>query len=120
MENLGNGAGADGAAAFTDGELGALFHSDRVDEFDGEGDVVARHDHVNARGGRDGASDVGGVEEELRTVAVEEVGVTAAFFFLEDVGGSGELVVRDDGARLGKDLTTFDLVVGDATEKRAE
>ena len=77
FDDLGNSAGADGAAAFTDGELGALLHSDRVDQFNGEGDVIARHDHLGSSGKGDGAGDIGGAEEELRTIAVEEVGVTA-------------------------------------------
>ena len=117
VKNLGNGASANGAATFADGELGSLFHSDRVDELDGEGNVVTRHNHIGSGRKGDGSGDVGGAEEELRTIAVEEVGVTAAFFFLQDVGSSGELVVWDDGSWLGKDLTTFDLVMGDTTEK---
>ena len=102
MENFGNGASADGPTTFTDGELGSLFHGDGVDEFDGEGDVVTRHDHVGPSGEGDGTGDVGGVEEELRTIAVEEVGVTSAFFFLKDIGGGGELVVGDDGSGLAR------------------
>ena len=120
MENLGDGASADGAAALADGELGAFLHGDRVDELDGEGDVVARHDHLGPSREGDGAGDIGGPEEELRTVAVEEVGVAATFLFGEDVGGGGELVMRDDGARLGKDLAALDLVVGDAAEEGAD
>jgi hypothetical protein len=38
-------AGADGTAAFTDGEAQAFFHGDRGDQLDGDADVVARHDH---------------------------------------------------------------------------
>ena len=120
LDDFGNGASADGAAALADGELGSLFHSDRVDELDGEGDVIARHDHFGTGGKSDGAGDVGRAEEELGTIAVEEVGVTATFFLLEDVGGGGELVVRDDGSGLGKDLAALDLVVGDATEEGAD
>ena len=120
VKNFGNGASADGAATFTDGELGSLFHGDGVDEVDGEGDVVTRHNHIGAGREFDASGDVGRTEEELRTIAVKEVGVTAAFLFGEDVGRRGELVVRDDGARFGKDLATFDLLTGDTTEKRAD
>ena len=120
MKNLSDGASANGAATFTDGELGTLFHSDWVDEFDGEGNVVTRHDHVGSSWKGDGAGDIGGAEEELWTIAVEEVGVTAAFFFLQDIGSSGELVVWDDGARFGKNLSTLDLVMVDTTEKCAD
>ena len=120
MKNFGDGASTNGAAAFTDGELGSFFHGDRVDQLNVEGDVVARHNHIDAGGKGDGAGDVGGVEEELRTIAVKDVGVTAAFFFLKDIGGSSELIVRDDGAGLRKNLATFDLIVGDAAEKGAD
>lgn len=72
VKDVGDGASTNGAAAFTDGELGSLFHSDRVDQLDGEGDVVTRHDHVGPGRKSDGAGDVGGTEEELRTIAVEE------------------------------------------------
>ena len=93
MKNFGNGASADGAATFTDGELGSLFHGDGVDEVDGEGDVVTRHNHIGAGREFDASGDVGRTEEELRTIAVKEVGVTATFLFGEDVGRRGELVV---------------------------
>jgi hypothetical protein len=43
--------------------------------------------------------------------------MTATLLFGEDVDGGGELIVRDDRARLSENLTTFDLVVGDAAEK---
>ena len=120
MKDLGDGAGANSPAAFADGELGAFFHGDRVDEINREGDVVTRHNHVGPSGELDGAGDVGGTEEELRTIAVEEVSVAAAFLFGEDVGRRSELVVGDDGPGLGKDLTTLDLVVGDTTEEGAD
>jgi len=46
--------------------------------------------------------------------------MTATFLFGEDVDGRGELIVRDDRARLRKNLTTFNLVMGDAAEKGAD
>ena len=90
MKNFGDGAGTNGAAAFTDGELGSLFHGDRVDQLNVEGDVVARHNHIDSGRKGDRAGDVGGVEEELWTIAVKEVGMTSAFFFLKDIGGGSE------------------------------
>ena len=120
MKNFGDGAGTNGAAAFTDGELGSLFHGDRVDQLNVEGDVVARHNHIDSGRKGDRAGDVGGVEEELWTIAVKEVGMTSAFFFLKDIGGGSEFVVWDDGSWLGKDLSTLDLVMGDTTEKSAD
>ncbi len=117
MKNLGDGSGTDGLAAFTDGELGASFKSNWVDKFNGEGRVVARHDHIDIGWKGDRTSDVGGAEEELWTIAVKEGSVTSTFVFRQNVDGRGEFVVWDDRARFGKDLSTFDLVVGDTTEK---
>ena len=107
VNDFADGASADGSATFTDGELGALFKGNRVDEVNVEGDVIARHDHVGTGREGDATGDIGGAEEELRAIAVQERGVTAAFLFGEDVDGGSELVVRDDGTRLGKDLATF-------------
>ena len=70
MENFADGASADSLATLTDGELGALLESDGVDQFDGEGHVVTRHNHLDIGRKRDAASDIGGAEEELRTIAV--------------------------------------------------
>ena len=46
--------------------------------------------------------------------------MTSAFFFSKDVDGSSELIVWNDRSWFGKNLATFDLVVGDATEKSAD
>src|SRR6185437_12836416 len=72
LHNLGDGAGADGAAAFADGEAQALLHRHRGDELDGEGDVVARHHHLGARGQLRHPGHVGGAHVELRPVPLEE------------------------------------------------
>ena len=120
MNDVADGTGADSTATLTDGELGTLFESDRVDKIDAEGDVVAWHDHISAGWQGDVAGDIGSAEEELWTIAVQESGVTATLFFGEDVDSSRELIVWDDGSWFGKDLTTFDLVVGDTTEKGAD
>src|SRR3569832_1038238 len=44
LDDLGHHAGADGAAAFANGEAQALVHRDRVDQAHYHLDVVARHD----------------------------------------------------------------------------
>jgi hypothetical protein len=46
--------------------------------------------------------------------------MTATLILGKDVDGRGELVVRDDRARLRKNLTTLNLIVGDATEQGAD
>src|SRR6185312_11944601 len=79
FNDLRNDAGADGAAAFTDGEAQLLFHRDRDDQLDFAGDIVARHHHFRARRQLDDARHVGGAEIELRTIIGEEGRVTATF-----------------------------------------
>ena len=91
-----------------------------MDKVNGEGDVIAWHNHVSASWELDVTGDVGGTEEELWTIAVDEGGVTATFFFGKDVDSRGELVVWDDGSWLGKNLATLDLVMGDTTEKSTD
>src|SRR5262245_8131610 len=72
--DAGHDAGADGAAAFADGEAQTLFHGDRHDQFDVHRDIVTRHHHLGALGQRNDASHVRGAEVELRTVIGEERG----------------------------------------------
>src|SRR3569833_37278 len=94
LHNLRNDAGADGAAAFADGEAQAFFHGDGVDQAHHHADVVAGHDHFAAFGQFARARHVGGAEVELRAVAFEEGGVTAAFVFAQDVDFGLDVVAR--------------------------
>ena len=55
-------------AAFAHCEGQALLHSDRLDQLNAEGSVIARLHHLNAFRQGDDAGDVGGTEVELRTV----------------------------------------------------
>ena len=48
LGDFGNTASADGLAAFADGETKTFLHGDRGDQLDVHGDMVARHDHLNA------------------------------------------------------------------------
>ena len=112
-------------ATLADSELEALLHSDGVDELAGDGDVVARHSHLNLGAVGVGelldiAGDVGGTEVELRTVASEERGVTATLLLGEDVDLAEELLVRGNRARLAEDLATLDLLTLDAAEKNTD
>src|SRR5262249_25108238 len=72
FDDLGHDAGADRAAAFTDSEAQLLFHGDRDDQFDFDGDVIARHHHFRAFRQLHDAGHVGGAEIELRTIIREE------------------------------------------------
>src|SRR5258705_7637052 len=65
LDDLGDAAGADGAATLADGEPQALFHRDGGDELDGHLGVVAGHDHLDSLGEADAAGDVGRPKVEL-------------------------------------------------------
>ena len=94
--NLGNGTGADGVAAFTDGKAELLLKRHRGNELYFEGDCVARHDHLGAIGESDFSGHIGGTDVELRLVAVEERSVAAAFILVKDVDLRLKVGVRRD------------------------
>src|SRR5574340_1511379 len=118
--DLGPDAGTDGAAAFTDGKTQTFIHGDRGNQGNLDADVVARHDHLGAGRQFDAAGDVGGAEVELRTVAVEERGVTATFVLAQHVDLSRELGVRLDRAGLGQNLAALDFFALGATQQDAD
>ncbi|EGJ75317.1 putative elongation factor Tu [Streptomyces sp. Tu6071] len=120
LVDLGDLAGADGPATLTDGELEALFHGDGLDELDAHLGVVARHDHLGALGEGHDAGHVRGAEVELRTVVVEEGGVTATLVLRQDVRLRLEGGVRRDRARLDDDLAALDVLALDAAEEQTD
>src|SRR5215212_11198456 len=71
LDDLGDHARADGAAALADREAKAGFHGDGLDHLDLHLHVVARHDHLGPLGQLRDAGDVGRAEIELRPVPVE-------------------------------------------------
>src|SRR5690554_6536271 len=91
---LGNLSGTYGPATFTDRKPKTFFHSDRVDQFHVDRDVITRHDHFYTFRKRDLSSYVCGTEIELRTVFVEEWCVTSTFCFGQYVNLSFEFCVR--------------------------
>src|SRR5882757_11582276 len=78
LDDLRDGAGPDGTAAFADREAQALVHGDRLDERDLHDGVVAGHAHLHAVRELDVPRHVGRAEVELRAIALEERRVTAA------------------------------------------
>ena len=114
---LDNNTGTDGTAAFTDSEAEALLDRDGGDQLNVHVDVIAGHAHLGALGQSDDAGDVGGTEVELRTIVVEERGVTAALVLVQDVDLTNELGEGVNGTGLGQDLAALDLVLGNATEQ---
>lgn len=113
-------AGADGTAAFANGEAQTLLHGDGGDEFNIEGGVVAGHDHFHAFVQGDDARHVRGAEIELGTVPAEEGRMAAAFFLREHVHFRLELLVRRDGLGRGENLAAFHFVTLGAAQQRAD
>ena len=120
LEDLRDDAGADGTAAFADGEAQLLFHRDRDDQFDFARDIVARHHHLRTRRQLDDAGHVGGAEIELRTVVGEERRMTAALFLGQDIGFRHEIGVRRHRTRLGQNLAALDAFALNAAQQRAD
>src|SRR5580700_74033 len=119
LQNLGDPAGADGAAAFPDRELQAVFHGDGLNEADRHVGPVTRHHHLRALRQRDHTGHVGGTEVELRAIVVEERRVTAALLLGQDVDLALELGVRGVGARLDDDLAALNVLALDTAQEQA-
>ena len=103
--------------ALADSETQALFHGNGGDQLNMHIDVVAGHAHLGALGQGDDAGNVGGAEVELRTIVVEERGMTAALFLLQDVNVAVEGGVGMNRAGLAEALATLDLVTVNATQQ---
>src|SRR5438874_1749266 len=85
IQNFAHATGANGFAAFANGEANRLFHRDGGNQLDLNGDVIARHDHFDAIWQLDRPGHISGAEIKLRPVIGKEWGVTAAFLFAQDV-----------------------------------
>src|SRR6185369_2803383 len=107
LQNLRYNTRADGLATFADREAQPVFHRDRADQFDRHLDVVAGHDHLDARRQLHRTRHVRGPEVELRTIALEERGMTPAFFFRQHVHLGLEFRVGRDRAGLRQHLTAL-------------
>src|SRR4051812_48480779 len=120
LDDLGDDARADRAAALANREAESGVHGDGLNQLDFHLHVVARHDHVRALGQVGDAGDVRRAEVELGPVPVEERGVAAALFLLEDVHLGLEVRVRGDRAGLAQHLAALDLLALDAAEQAAD
>jgi len=115
--DIDNDAGTNGTAAFTNSKTETLFDSDGGDEFNGHIYVVTGTAHFYAFGKTDSTGNVSSSEVELRSVTCEEGLLTATFFFGKNVNLTNELGVGLDGAGLAENLTSFDSLLVDTTEK---
>ncbi len=120
LNDRGDDARTDGVATLADSEAQALLHGDRVDEVALDGDVVTRHSHLGALGELDRTGNVGGTEVELRTITIEERGVTAALLLGQNIDLAGELGVRGNRTGLAENLAALDVLALDAAEQQTD
>ncbi len=99
----------DSTSAFTDSETEALFDSDFSDQFHIHLNVIARHAHLNTFRQRYHACNVSGSEIELRSVVVEETGMTPPSSFFRTLNLAMELGVRKNGAGFAQNLFALDI-----------
>src|SRR5262245_44114701 len=85
LDDLGDDAGADRAAALADGEAKLLLHRNRHDQLNRHRHVVARHHHLGALGQLHHPRHVRGAEVKLRTVVGEERRVPAPLLLGQDI-----------------------------------
>src|SRR5579884_967790 len=100
LQDLGDDAGADGAAAFADGEAQLFFHGDGGDELDRHLGVVARHHHLHPRRQLHRPRHVGRAKIKLRPIPLEKRRVPAPLLLRQHVHLRLELRVRRDRPRL--------------------
>src|SRR5712691_3496400 len=110
FHDLTNRAGADGAAAFANGEAQAFLHRYRRDQLDVHFHVVARHHHLHSRRQMRHSRHIRRSEVELRPVAREERRVPPAFFLRQHIGLCLELRVRRDAPRPRDYLPPLDVL----------
>src|SRR6185312_16744550 len=119
LDDLADGASADGPAAFADGEPEALLHGHRRVQRDLQLDVVARHHHLRALRKLRRARHVRRAEVELRPVAVEERRVTSAFFLRQHVHLALEVRVRRNRTGLRQHHAALHIFLRDAAQQEA-
>lgn len=93
LDDLGDPAGAHGAATLADRETQTFVHGDGLDQLHRDVGVVTGHHHLGALRQCHHTGHVGGAEVELRTVVVEERRVPAALVLGQDVDLAFELGV---------------------------
>ena len=88
-----------------------------MDELTTKLNIITRHNHFGTLWKMSNTSNIGGAEVELRTITIEEWGVTSAFFLGKDVNLTLKLSVRSYAAWLTKNLTTKNLFALNTTEQ---
>src|SRR4051812_50196920 len=100
LEDLGDDAGAHGAAALADRKAQPLVHRDRGDQLDRHLHVVPRHHHLHPRRQLHRPRHVRRPEVELRPVPLEERRVPTPLLLRQHVHPRLQVGVRRDPAPL--------------------
>lgn len=124
LDDASDEASGDGLATLTDVEALTVLNGVGVGHGDDHLDVVTGHDHLGgsvlgALGEGQVNGLVRGTEVQLGTVVLVETSLAATLLGSEDVEGSEELAVGLDGAGLGDDHTTADILTADTTDQKA-
>src|SRR2546426_7906311 len=118
LEDLGDDAGAHGAAALADREAQLLLHRDRRDQLDRHLRVVPRHHHLHALRQLHRARHVRRPEIELRPIPLEEGRVPPPLLLRQHVHLALELRVRRDRLRLRQHHPPLHLVLLHAAQQQ--
>ena len=91
-----------------------------MDQLNGHLYVITRHAHLGSFRELANAGYVSCSEVELRTIVVEERGMTTTLVFGQNVNLCGKLVVALYGCRLTQNLSTLDLSSLDTTKQSTD
>src|SRR6266404_9394086 len=119
LDDLRDRAGADGVAAFADGEAQTLLQRYRRDQRHFAAYVVAGHHHFHALRELHVAGHVRGAEVKLRPVSREKRRVPPAFFLGQHVRFGLEFGVRRDRARLANHLPALHVFFFGAAQQQS-
>src|SRR5229473_2771279 len=111
LQDLGDDAGADGAAALADREAQLLLHRDRRDQLDRHLRVVPRHHHLHPCRQLHRPRHVRRPEVKLRPIPLEKRRVPPSLFLRQHVHFTLKLRVRRDRPRLRQHHPPLHLVL---------
>src|SRR5215217_7108198 len=94
VKNFCNLTSTYGTSTFTNRETKTFFHSNLVDQFHINCDVITRHNHFNTCWQRNFTCYIRGTEVKLRAVFVKEWSVTSTFFFRKYINLAFESSMR--------------------------
>src|SRR5207248_1917060 len=108
-KHLANYSGANCMAAFSNRKPQTFFHGDGLQKLSGNGDIIARHHHLNPFGKVHRSGYVRRPEIELGTITREERRMPSTLFLAENIDLGLEFGMRSDGPRLSDDLPSLNI-----------